>query len=151
MKLLKEKIKSLYNIGTSRIRFTPEALKLIGEKKYNTDHSTALAKQLFEKKLLRIIPVKKRSYKIYHVSKKRMVSKPKTKFKCKPDNQLSYLIQRKIVTRKKLWMAKVRSLRSNLRKIRSILPKGAYRIERNNIKGNCYKRVKDLLEKYEKQ
>lgn len=139
--LLKEKIKQITGTGVSRIRFTQKGLDQMKEKKYNTKHSNELARKLVKEGFIRIIPKKIRRYKIIKTSKRKQKRLGKTvnnKDKYQPYEKLSYLLKRKIVNKKDIWMKKTRTLRALLKKNRKKMDRKTYSNERKKIKGNLY-------------
>jgi ribosomal protein L19E len=153
LSFIKEKISEDTGVGKSRIRFNSESLKLIYDK--NKTLNEIVKTLVTEKKtLLRIIPKKKRIYKILQKEKKKIDPellkrveanlKPHQKIIYKKTSSLKYLKSRKIVTDKDIWIKKVREYRKLLKENKTFLGKN-YRILRNKIKGNVYPTTKDLL------
>lgn len=146
---LKEKLSKKLDVGTSRIRLTPEALKVV----YKNESRIWTAELVNEvKPLIKIIPKKKRLYKIYKTDLK---NRPKTtvvklasgkelvvKNRLKNYASLNYLVRRKIVSKKQIWIRKVRELRAYLKSEKSSVSN--YRLLRNKIKANHYRSTLDL-------
>lgn len=170
LKPLKQKIGKLLNRGYTNIRLTDEALKTINESK-QVLNSNSLARTLVSKKLCRVIPKKRRTYKIYPVKKNKLLkyfqklSPQKTKEELelkvqeikkrknvyKPLTSLNYLTKRKILTSKRIWMQKVREQRKILKENKTELKKrGQYKLYRLKVKGNFFKRSTVLLKSIKK-
>ena len=146
---IKERISKILQKGTSRIRFTPQALAKIYEQEMINNQ---FIRSLLKDKLIKIIPKAERKYKIYMKQKRKLplelqkkIAESKVPCKFKKTNSLKYLLKRKIVTDKDIWIKKVRQLRAELKTHKPHISKLEYRTLRQKIKGNKYKRVKDLL------
>ena len=141
---IKELLSEKLNIGKSRIRFNDKTWILLRDANVN-DVSRALVNKLIETSSFRIIPKKKRPYKIYYGKIKQSTVNKRDRIK--PINKESYLLRRKIITPKKIWIKKIREIRSYLKKNKSTLGVKKYRDLRNKAKGNVYKSLRDLTSK----
>jgi len=160
LKPLKQKIGKLVNRGYTNIRLTDKALDMINEFKQALN-SNSLARALVSKKLCRVIPKKRRTYKIYPVKKNKLLKyfqklsplKTKEELELKVQaikkrknvyknlTSLNYLTKRKILTSKDIWMQKVREQRKILKENKAVLKeRGQYKEYRLKVKGNFFKR-----------
>ena len=149
---IKQKISKKINVGVSRIRFNSESLKQIYDQNKRLNQIVKVL--INERSKLRIIPKKRRLYKIVLKEKKKVdpVELKKIEFNLKPNqtilfkkySSLRYLKDRKIVTDKDIWIKKVREYRKILRENKCLLGK-YYRRLRNNIKSDKYPSRKEFL------
>jgi ribosomal protein L19E len=128
-KPLKQKLKLKLGIGVSRIKFRSKVTEIPSK-------TSEILKDT--KKNLRVIPRKKRLYKIIYNSKKRTSTE-----KGKPTNSLNYLLKKKLTNTKKLHMRKIRTLRKELRDTRDLVPKKRRSLYLK-IKAAHFKDLKDL-------
>lgn len=140
---LKEFISERLKVGVSRIRFTEKSWQILSKKQSKV--SSTLSLELAP--TVRVIPVKRRAYKIYHGKKKSFSGVLRERDKVKPTHKLSYLLSHKLVSTKRLWIKKIRVMRAVLRDKRGLMSKRDYRIVRQRIKGNSYRSERDLLKK----
>lgn len=143
---IKQILSKKLEVGTSRIRFNDQTWALLSRPQ-TTTVTNKLVQQIIKESAFRLIPAKKREYKIYHGKFKRSDVGPRDKIK--PTNKLSYLLSRKIVTTKQIWMKKIRSMRAFLKSKKEVLGNKVYRTMRLNAKGNVYRSVKDIESKIE--
>ena len=126
---LKEKLKSKLKVGVSKIRFRTNV----------TDIPNKVSDILKDKKkFIKVLSPKKRIYKILYKTKKRT-----TTLKGKPTHSLNYLLKKKLTSRKKIHMNKIRTLRKELRNTKDLLP-AKRRSFYLKIKAAHFKDVKDL-------
>ena len=111
---LKEALSKHLEIGVSRISFKDAALEKIYDKA-RTTWTNELVRTLIKEKLIRLKPKATRKYKIYYGKKKALKETLGEKFnphhKLKNVKSLKYLLKRKIITKKDMWIRKIRALR----------------------------------------
>ena len=142
---IKNRLAKKLKVGASRLSFKSEAIAKIYEQK-----SRLISRQTLDSisSMVTIKPKSKRVYKIYynkHGPKTRQVTlangkKVVVKNRFKDNNSLSRLLKRKILTKKDLWIRRIRQLRKELKEKK---PKD-YASLRRKIKANHFKSVTDL-------
>lgn len=138
---IKELLSKKLKIGESRLRFTDKTWEILNKQEV-TNVTNKLIREIIEASAYRVIPAKIREYKIYYGKVKR--SDVKVRDKIKPTNKLSYLLKRKIITKKDIWIKKIREIRAYLKTKKEELGNKKYRELRANAKGNVYESVKDI-------
>lgn len=137
---IKEMLSKKLNMGKSRIRLTDKTWEYLNKQETSVTHN--LVRELIKNSAYRIIPPKKRSYKIYYGKVKR--SDIGIRDKIKPTHKLSYLLKRKVESPKTVWMKKIRQIRAYLKSKKSEIGNRTYRTLRLDAKGNKFKSIKDL-------
>lgn len=175
LKKLKQNLKKRLKVGVSRIRFKPDALKLINGSVYTSHVSNTLARDLCKKVSthLTVIPRKRRLYKIHYKKKKLVLqdqANTKVSTKKKPQfiktklevyaslrqklkikdiykdlNSVNYRRKKKLTNDKKLHMTRIRSYRKILKQYRQKLGSEKYRRMYLRVKGNYYPSPEVLL------
>lgn len=146
LKSLRSKIAKCKKIGSSRVRFTQQTRnELAGFKERIWPNH--LVKSLSEK--VRVIAKKKRLYKIYRYAQgKRYTTKTikgaeiKVKNTIKRNQSMRYLLKKRIITKKDIWMRKLREMRAFLKKKKITLSN--YGILRRKAKADHFKTLEDL-------